>query len=329
MLDLNIIPVEAPEDFDGLITLIDLRPYGLDNLACRDVPLALASLEGDTLHLKALLMRQEIHVCQFYSPPALPSCDKDLIPEVLARAFRQWHLTTNNFECCFFEAPPGAAFVRCFETDLPVHYAAEVVVEHLDTLQWPRFYLHLGSELSSIRSRRSVYRCALSNDFLTVERGCRRKKDDINSLGLRIEVFSHIGNDWVRSDIIESLSDDVEKELSQLPNEGNRYNLFKYSHDMYVRGSRVGVESAMSGGIYELEFCVFQLECPLRSHGHDELAARNVIIRHVGGRRLFDIANIRSDMNSLSRLLIKTLDVDSSPLSAGLSDWKWSHLDIL
>nr|QKZ25974.1 hypothetical protein [Pseudomonas syringae pv. actinidiae]QKZ25997.1 hypothetical protein [Pseudomonas syringae pv. actinidiae]QKZ26019.1 hypothetical protein [Pseudomonas syringae pv. actinidiae] len=327
-VELNVCPVDAPIDFDRPMTLVDLRPYGLNNLAHRDVPLALAYFDGDTLYLKALLMRQEMHVCHFYSPMTLPSCNKDRVSDVLAEAFQKWHLTLNNFECCFFEAPPGMAFACHFEIDLPASHAADMVIEHLDTLQWPQFYLHLGSELSSIRSRKAVYRCPSSSEWLTVERGCRRKKS-INSTGLRIEVFSHAGNGWVRSDVIESLNDDVDKELLQFRGDSDPDKLFKHSHDLYVSGSRVGVESAISGGIYELDFCFFQSAGAQQSNSREECTARSVVIRYVGGRKPFDMDCVQSDMSALSSCLVNTLDLDSSTRELSeLPSWAWNHFDI-
>ncbi|WP_448195445.1 hypothetical protein [Pseudomonas aeruginosa] len=310
--EVNIFPVDPPVDFDGQMTLVDLRLYGLNNLAHRDLPLALAYLDNDMLYLKALLMRQEMHVCHFYSPTTLPSCHKDRVSDVLVEVFQKWHLTLNNFECCFFEAPPGLALACHFEIDLPVRNAADVVIEQLDTLQWPQFYLHLGSELSSIRSNKAVYRCLSSNEWLTVERGCRRKKKSIDSIGLHIEVFSHTGNGWVRSDVIESLNDDVDEALSQFQASSDPEKLYRYSHDLYVSGSRVGVESAISAGIYELDFCLFQSGGAQQSNSPEEHATRSVAIRYVGGRKPFDMNSFQSDINLLSGCLASTLVLDFS-----------------
>ncbi|MFW3164999.1 hypothetical protein WBQ28_10830 [Pseudomonas syringae pv. syringae] len=307
--ELTVHPLDASADVEW-VTLVDLRPYGLNNLAHRDVPLALAYVDNGTVHLKALLMRQEVHVCHFYSPATLPSCSKDRLSCVLAEAFQKWHLTLNNFECCFFEALPGRALACHFEMDLPACHAADVVIEHLDTWQWPHFHLHLGSELSSIRSRKAVYRCSSSNRWLTVERGCRRKKQSISSIGLRIEVFSHVGDGWIRSEVIESLNGDVEEELLQFQGNSDPDSLPNYSHDVFVSGSRVGVESAISGGIYELDFCFFRYPDAQRGIRGVGRPTKNVAIRYVGGRKPADLKCVQSDINALSRCLANALRLD-------------------
>lgn len=298
--NLSVIPIDTTVGFDKTVILLDLRLYGLSNLSGDDVPLALAYLDGEILYPKALLMRQEMHVCQFYSPAMLPSCRKDQAYSVLAQAFQKWHLALNNFECCFFEAPVERALTRGYTIDHPVHAAADKVVERLDTGRWPEFFLHLGSELAAIRNNRAVYRCSSSNKWMTVERGGRRKKKSIDSIGLRFEVFGRAGSDWVRSEVMESLCDNVDSALLELQGGKDSLRLFEYIHDIYVSGTRVGVESTRTGGIYELDFCCVRSPSSQKSGETEFLVSRNFVVRYVGGRKELQPSSIQMDIDRLS-----------------------------
>lgn len=184
-------PIASDADLSLGSVAIDLREHGAANLSAAMSPLALAEIDGDMVHLRAMLTRQDLHACHFIRRGELPSVPIDRLEETVAEVFDSQHIELNNFECCIFPLAVAQGSAICLPTSATnIAVLASDVIAAIDDGRWPGLHLKLGKTIQRFSGIVTVLQNALSGDIVIVRPGTLRKKRGPESTAWRIEVYA-------------------------------------------------------------------------------------------------------------------------------------------
>ncbi len=285
--------------------IVDLRPYGLNNIDPVHAPLAIVRVDGDGIEIDAMALRQDEHQVHFIRPGALGGCSAHTLGSTLHALFEKWHLRLNNFECCVF---PASELSAAMHAELQAHHISPVVQGVLDAFGGPErhgFHLQSGSEVQRLHGKITVLASLEETAMIAVKSGARRKKSSFDEIAWHIERFDRAGEGWFRRKTVEPKSLDLPPfdqspeniGALQWPEAGPWRRLCAIQENIV----RIGIESARSPTLVELDIahriCLDPSSLP--ESGFD-LPMRSITLRPVAGRAPLTQEVALEDINALA-----------------------------